>query len=669
MTVRTWFGAFELDSDLRQVTCEGREIHLTPKAFDLLTLLVAEAGRVITKKELHERLWPESFVSDATLVGLVKMLRRTLGDRDARAPIIRTTHGIGYAFVAPIERRPSPAEDAPVVPAANRRIPLAFDEHRHRIGGTPASAVHLDGDDMSHRPRQFLVGERGAAAEDRADLHGARGNRAPVAEHAPLDDRADVHRGLIVTGSRTVAPSVAVLPFTDLSPHHDQAYLCEGLAEELIHALSAIDGLNVSARSSSFPCAGSGLTVRDMGARLGVDTILEGSVRMADDRLRVTARLIDVSSGFQRWSERYDRTLEDLFAVQDEMAHAIVAKLQVTLHTAPAPSSRSRHPDDLEAYSLYLQGRHYWSRRVKGSLQLATACFERAIARDPSYALAYAGLADVYTTLGLYGGLPARAASSKAKPAAQQALLLNDELSEAHYATACIDAFLEWDFVAAEREFRRAIALRPSAGLTHSSFAYLLTILGRFEEASVERARAQAAEPMSPLVRLHVATTLFLAWRFEEGFDECRRALEIDPSFALAHWAQSIVLTDLGRYDAALDILHQALTSSWDFFPVAAGWIYTAAGQYEKADHFLKPLRARSPIESRFSITFAWIALTRGEFDQAFAWLECAYEDRNPLLLQIGVARRYQPLRNDPRFAALLKKVGLDGVRPLHDEG
>ena len=223
----------------------------------------------------------------------------------------------------------------------------------------------------------------------------------------------------MVTGYRTAAPSIAVLPFTDLSPQHDQAHLCEGIAEELIHALSAIDGLKVSARSSSFQFAGKAVNIREVGARLGVDTILEGSIRTADHRLRLTARLVDVSDGYQLWSERYDRTLDDVFAVQDEMARAIVAKLQVTLSTEPVRSSRHRHTEDLEAYSLYLQGRHYWSRRVKGSLQLATACFERAIARDPSYALAYAGLADVYTTLGMYGGLPARAASSKAKPAAQ----------------------------------------------------------------------------------------------------------------------------------------------------------------------------------------------------------------------------------------------------------
>ena len=170
-------------------------------------------------------------------------------------------------------------------------------------------------------------------------------------------------------------------------------------------------------------------------------------------------------------------------------------------------------------------------------------------------------------------------AVSKARPSAQHAILLNDALSEAHHSNACIHAFLDWDFIEAEREFLRAITLRPSSGLTHSTFAYLLAVLGRFEESSHEAARALALEPMSPLVRVHVATTLFLARRFEEGLIECERALEIDPSFALAHWARCIVLTVSGRYNDALEVVNCALNSSWDFLPVAAGWLYTVAGQ------------------------------------------------------------------------------------------
>jgi TolB-like protein/DNA-binding winged helix-turn-helix (wHTH) protein len=671
--VTTRFGAFVLDSDLRQLTREGGEIHLTPKAFDLLMLLVAEAGRVVRKTELHQRLWPRTFVSDATLVSLVKELRRALDDRDSRAPIIRTAHGVGYAFIAPIERHaPQRSEVSRWIIAGSRRIPLYTGDNL--IGRDPGSAVCLDVAGVARLHARIVVREQGALLEDLGSEHGTSVDKVPVTGQVPLHDGDQLHVGPMVIvyhesatrrGGQHLAaarPSIAVLPFADMSPQHDQEYFCEGIAEELIHALAAIDGLQVSARSSSFQFGGKALNIREVGARLKVDTVLEGSIRKAGNRLRVTAQLVNVSDGYHLWSEQYDRNLDDVFAVQHEIARAIVAKLLVTLHTEPVWPWVKRHTDDLEAYSLYLQGRYHWSRRAVGFLSRAMACFEQAIARDASYALAHAGLADAYTTLGLYGGLPPRAAWSKAKPAAQQAVLLNDELGEAHQAMACIHLFFDWDFVAAEREFRRAIALNPSAGFTHAMFGYLLGTLGRFEEAIAEATRGRALEPMSPLIGYFVAGTLGYARRCDDGLAECRRALDLDPSFALACWAQSLILTGLGRHDAAIDSVERALTLSPDFFPGAACWVYAAAGQHEKSAAILAELRARS--RRILPLTFVWLATVAGETDQAFEWLERAYEDRSPMLPAIGVAPVYDPLRGDPRFGALLKKVGLDGVVP-----
>jgi TolB-like protein/Tfp pilus assembly protein PilF len=460
-------------------------------------------------------------------------------------------------------------------------------------------------------------------------------------------------------------PSVAVLPFSDMSPEHDQEYFCEGIAEELIHALAAIEGLQVPARSSSFQFAGKAMNIREVGERLKVDTVLEGSIRRADNQLRISVQLINVSDGYHLWSERFDRSLDDVFSVQEEIACAIVAKLRVTLRTPPGRMLVKRHTDDLEAYSLYLQGRYYLSRQAKGFMQRAIACFDQAIASDASYALAHAGLAEAYTALGMWGALPPRAALSKAKPAAQQALLLDGALGEAHQAMARVHFVFDWDFPAAEHEFQRAIAHNPSSGPIHAAFGYFLAIRARFDEAIVMAIRGRALEPMSPEIGVQVATVLFLARRCDEGLDECR-VLEIDPRFALAYWAQSMVLTQQGRYDAALQILERALTSSWDFYPAAAAWIYAAAGQQDKADEMLAALRARSQPDSRFSITFAWIAIARGDIDEAFEWLERADQDRNPMILQIGVSSVYDPLRGDPRFDRLLKRVGLEGVACTH---
>jgi TolB-like protein/DNA-binding winged helix-turn-helix (wHTH) protein/Flp pilus assembly protein TadD len=671
--VATRFGAFVLDSDLRQLTREGAEIHLTPKAFDLLMVLVAEAGRVVRKPELHQRLWPRTFVSDATLVSLVKELRRALDDRDSGAPVIRTAHGVGYAFIAPIERHaPQRAEVSCWIIAGGRRIPLHIGDNL--IGRDPASAVCLDEAGVSPRHARIVVGERGALLEDLGSKNGTSVGKIPVTGQVPLQDGDQLHVGpnvIIYHASATRRDgehlaterrSIAVLPFSDMSPQKDQEYFCEGIAEELIHTLAAIDGLQVPARSSSFQFAGKPRDISEVGARLKVDTVLEGSIRKAGNRLRITVQLVNVSDGYHLWSERYDRNLDDVFAVQDEIARAIVDKLRVTLRTG-RPLVK-RQTDDLEAYRLYLQGRYYWSRLAGRFVMQAMACFEQAIARDASYALAHAGLANAYTVLGMFGVLPPRAAWNKAKLAAQQALLLSDELGEAHGVIASIHFFFDWDFVTAEREFRRAIALNPNSGHTHAAFGYLLGILGRFEEAIAEAARGRDLEPMSPLVGYYGAGTFGCARRFDDGLDECRRVLDLDPSFAPACWAQSIILTTLGRHDAAVDAVERALTLSPDFLPGPAGMVYAAAGQREKADAILAKFRARSPRDYVLPLTFVWVAIVRGEIDQAFEWLERAYEARSPMLPTIGVWSLYDPLRGDPRFGALLKRVGLDGVVP-----
>jgi DNA-binding winged helix-turn-helix (wHTH) protein len=270
--VATRFGAFVLDSDLRQLTREGAEIHLTPKAFDLLMVLVAEAGRVVRKPELHQRLWPRTFVSDATLVSLVKELRRALDDRDSGAPVIRTAHGVGYAFIAPIERHaPQRAEVSCWIIAGGRRIPLHIGDNL--IGRDPASAVCLDEAGVSPRHARIVVGERGALLEDLGSKNGTSVGKIPVTGQVPLQDGDQLHVGpnvIIYHASATRRDgehlaterrSIAVLPFSDMSPQKDQEYFCEGIAEELIHTLAAIDGLQVLARSSSFQFPAHGWTL------------------------------------------------------------------------------------------------------------------------------------------------------------------------------------------------------------------------------------------------------------------------------------------------------------------------------------------------------------------------------------------------------------------------
>ena len=286
-----------------------------------------------------------------------------------------------------------------------------------------------------------------------------------------------------LSGQERTVPSIAVLPFVDMSEQKDQEYFCEGIAEELINALSGLKHLRVAARSSSFKFKGQTLDATEIGAHLKVRSILEGSVRKAGNRLRITAQLIDTVGGFHLWSERYDRGIDDVFAVQDEIARAIVEKLKVNLlGGADAPLVRQLTGDP-EAYNAYLKGRYYWNRRYAGGMQKGMQCFQQAIERDPDFALPYSGLADCWNILAFYGYVPPTVGFPKAKAAALKALEIDDRLAEAHTSLAWATTFFDWDWRTGEREFQRALQLDSDYGMAHLWYAFFLSAMGRTEES------------------------------------------------------------------------------------------------------------------------------------------------------------------------------------------
>jgi len=270
-------------------------------------------------------------------------------------------------------------------------------------------------------------------------------------------------------------PSIAVLPFRDMSPQKDQDYFCEGMAEELINALTKIEGLHVAARTSAFQFKGKDLNVRRIGEELGVKTVLEGSVRKAGNRLRITAQLINISDGYHIWSDKYDRDIEDIFAIQDEISLAIVDNLKLKLLKKEKAQLMKRYTEDQEAYSLYLKGRYFWNRRYEGGLLKGIEYFQKAIEKDPSFAPAYAGIADCYCLMGMYNWNPPKEAYPKAKAATLRALEIDDTLPEAHASLGWIKMFYDWDWAAAERAFQRAIELNPNYATAHNWYAMFLT--------------------------------------------------------------------------------------------------------------------------------------------------------------------------------------------------
>jgi Tfp pilus assembly protein PilF len=426
--------------------------------------------------------------------------------------------------------------------------------------------------------------------------------------------------------------------------------------------------LHVVARTSAFVFKNKREDIREIGKKLDVQTLLEGSVRKAGNRLRITAQLVSVADGYHLWSEKYDRDIgklccpEDIFAIQDDISLAIVDKLKVKLLGKEKAAVVKRHTDNLEAYDLYMKGRYFWNKRTEEGLRKAIKCFEQAIEKDPDYALAYAGLADSYLTLQDYSSVPPKELNSKASEAAQKALELDGTLAEAHTSLASV-TYRCWDWEGAEREYKRAIELNPNYATAHHWYALLLMYAGRFDEAIKEIQRARELDTLSLVINRNMGLVLFYARQYDRAMDALQKTLEMDPNFSLTHATLGRIYLQKSMYEEALVQAQKEknLLRGWD--QQLESWIgitYAKMGKEEKARQVLDDLikRSRQAYVAPCSIALLYFAL--GEKDPGLEWLNKAYQERNSLLLEIKVDPGFDSVREDPRFKALLKKVGLE---------
>ncbi len=421
-------------------------------------------------------------------------------------------------------------------------------------------------------------------------------------------------------------PSIAVLPFTNLSADPEQEYFCDGMAEEIINALSHVEELRVVARTSAFAFKGKSEDIRDIGRKLDVESVLEGSVRKAGDRVRISAQLISVDDGYHLWSERFDRRMEDVFAIQDEISLTIVEKLKIKLMAPEKQEIARRHTDNLEAYNLYLRGRYFWNKRTGSELRKAARCFEQAIAKDPTYAPAYSGLADTYTMLGSYDFLPEAEAYPKAKEAALKAVDLDDTLAEAHSSLGEVIFNSGENPEAARQEFKRAIALNPGYATTHHWYSILLMRTGSFEEALAEGNRALDLDPLSIIIKLHVSQLRAIALDWAGAEDLFFRALEIDPANAKVHADYGFFLAVMGRTEEGLAQARQAL----DLAPddprgrVLYGAVLCHARQYDMAIEEVSKVIGRVPYSALPHVTLGFAYSGKDMHDKAIAEFERA---------------------------------------------
>jgi serine/threonine-protein kinase len=445
-----------------------------------------------------------------------------------------------------------------------------------------------------------------------------------------------------------------------MSAEKNLEYFCEGMAEELINSLTKIEGLRVAARTSTFGFKGKGVDVRRIGETLKVEAVLEGSVRKAGRVLRMTAQLINVADGYHLWSERYDREIEDVFAIQDEIASTIVDTLKIKLGMQRAPYVK-RHTTDIAAYHLYLKGRYYWHSRYEGGLQKAITFFEQALERDPGYALAHVGLADSYNILGTYSFLPPRVAFPKAKAAAEKALALDHTLAEAHVALGLTHCFFDWEWKAAERAFSRALELDRHYVQGYIWYGFLLSFLGRVDEARDMATGAQVVDPLSPFALAGAGAILCYCREPDEAIRQCEMALTIDPSFLLAVYVLGLAHFHASRFDESVDALRRAveLSRRAAFCVGLLGAACAASGRRAEAAALLRELKERSEREYVGPLSMVRVSAGLGERDEAFEWLERAYEERSSYLVILKVDAMFAALRPDPRYHDLLRRLRL----------
>jgi TolB-like protein/Tfp pilus assembly protein PilF len=453
------------------------------------------------------------------------------------------------------------------------------------------------------------------------------------------------------------ASSIAVLPFADMSPGGGQEYFGDGITEELINALTKLEGIGVVSRTSAFAYKGQNLDIREIGRRLEVGNVLEGSIRVAGDRLRVTARLVDVENGIDLWSESYDRDMKDIFAIQEEIARSIVSQLEpelVSTRTLLVPSGTH----DPEAYQLYLQGRYFWNKRNGEGLARAIELFEAAIRADSTYALAYTGLADVYGVLRVRGLIPGKETIEKQRVATRKAIDLQPELSEAHTSLANLLFDYDWDWEAAGREFQRAVDLDPRYANARHWYSHYLTAMGRTQESLEQSQAGIAVSPYDGVLRSHLGWHYLFARDYDRGLVELTRALEMEPGVGFHHATLAFAYGMKGRSAEALAEGAKALASAReDAFSMGfVGFIYGRLGQRAEALDLARELELRG---DQTWYTIALIHAGLGDRDSALTWLERAYEHRSPGLVYLGVDPRLDGLRSDPRFVSLLRRMKL----------
>ncbi len=622
------FGVFQVNLAARELRKHGVRMRLPAQPFCVLAILLDRPGEIVSRDEMRDKLWDShTFVDyERSLNSAIRKLRAVLGDSQESPRYIETVPRLGYRFIAPVEELSS--GETPLTEA---------------LQPAPAGAAKVVG----HRGRNWFL------------LLGVSAVLLTLAAGYLLWSRVRVRPQ--PTGERLM---LAVLPFENLTGDAAQDYLSDGLTEEMIAQLGHLDPehLGVIARTSVMHYKHTTEQVGQIGRELGVQYVLEGSLRREADRVRITAQLVQMKDQTHIWSRQYDRELKSLLALQGEIAQETADEIQLTLGSRPklwATDRKLASPTSYHAYDLYLKGRYFWNKRTKDGFHQAADYFQQSIANDPNYARAYAGLADTFALMSSWSYVPQSETIPKARAAALRALQLDDSLAEAHTSLALIAENYDYDWQTAEKEYRRAIQLDPQYATAHQWYAECLSFQGRFPEALEESQRARQLDPLSLIIATDHAVILYFARQYDRAIEQFRAVLAMEPNFGRAHMVV-YAYVEKGMFPEAL-----AETAKWrhsDGSPFRELEVYVNGrwGKQQQTERALAQSKLESlhqPEVAIFVVIEAYVAT--GNKNEALAMLEKLYREHSNLVTTLKVEPALDPLRGEPRFQELLQRVGL----------
>jgi DNA-binding winged helix-turn-helix (wHTH) protein/TolB-like protein/Tfp pilus assembly protein PilF len=647
------FGRFRIDVAERLLLREREVVPLTPKVFDILLALIEQSGRIVEKDDLMKRVWPDSFVEEGNLTQNVSLLRKALGEGPNGQRYIETIARRGYRFTATVTKSPSAQIDL-TADSNGAGAAHPVDRVGFRPGPDLATAGSANGNGLHSTVPAPLAATKSANIGRIISDH----KRGAVLSLAALILAASgiiylARDGKAVNNADRGIESIAVLPFANDTSDAEMDFFNDAITESLINSLSELPKLRVVPRSLVMGYKGKETDPSLIGLDLNVRVVLTGRVSRRGDTLSIQADLIDVANVSQIWGHHYYRKVSDLLLVQEDISSDIFQNLRLKLSVEEA-----KH---LEAYRLYLKGRNSWNKRTAEGLQQGIDYFQQAIGVDSEYAPAYAGLADCYNMLVVYGVRKPREAFPTAKDAALKALDIDDTLAEAHTSLAFIKFRYNWERLDAEREFNLAIKHNPNYAPAHQWYSSYLASMERFDEAIAAASRAQELEPLSLITDSHIAWILYLAGKHDQAIEQARKMLEIDPNFFPARRYLGLAYEQKGMYAEAVEEFQKGIKLSGSPLMVALlGHAYAASGKKEEARKVLAELKHLSSRRYVSPYTIAAIYTGLGERDQAFDWLERAFEERDIWLMNMKVDPVFSSLRSDKRFIDLLRRTGLN---------